>query len=156
MIHVSRYGRIGKDNVAEEDQRGCFLLIVAVLVLCVSAFLAHREVVYFIFGEQTAAAVDRVFDVRGRNSNTTVIFEFTDSATGKERRESDQMRLGWRPPPGRLKIQYVPGSDTYARVAGHTQQWSLWVFGASLTAIIVYIGWLVREANTPMRTRRRS
>jgi hypothetical protein len=111
MIHVSRYGRIGKDNVADDDQRGCFLLLVAVLVLCVSAFLAHREVVYFIFGEQTAAAVDRVFDVRGRSANTTVIFEFTDVATGQQRRESDQMHLGWRPPPGRLKVQYVPGSD---------------------------------------------
>jgi hypothetical protein len=155
MYYFSGYGGSGKDPVAHDDQRGCFILIAGVLIVCVSAFLAHREIIYACFGRQAMAAVQRVFDVRGRTSSTTVIFEFTDAKTGKQRRESDQFRVGWRPPPGPLKVQYVPGSDIYVRVAGHTQQWSLWVFGASLAAAFVYIGMLIREANSPIRRSRR-
>jgi hypothetical protein len=155
MIHVPHYGRIGKDNVADDDRRGCFFLLAGVLIVCVSAFLAYREIVYLCFARQAEATVEKVFDTRGRNPATTVIFEFTEAETGKQRRESDQLQLGWRPPPGPLVVQYVPGWNLYVRVAGNTQQWSLWVFGASLAAAIVYIGLLVREANTPVRRRRR-
>lgn len=155
MIHVSRYGRIGKDNASDEDQQGCLLLFFGTILVCVSAFLAYREIIYLCFGRVTDAAVERVFDVTGRNPQTTVIFNFTDAESGEQRRESDQLRLGWRPLPGPLPVEYVSGSETFVRVAGHRQQWSLWVFGASLTAAILYIGKLIREANRPIRRKPR-
>lgn len=155
MIHVSRYGRIGKDNASDEDQHGCLLLFFGVIIVCASAFLSYREIVYLCFGRQAEATIERVFDVTGRNPATTVIFHFTDAKTGEQRRDSDQLRLGWRPLPGPLAVEYVPGWELYVRVAGHRQQWSLWVFGASLAAAIVYIGLLIRDAHRPIgRTRR--
>lgn len=155
MFHLPGYSRIDNDNLDEDDRQGCFFLIIGAIVVSVSAFLAYREVIYLCFGRQTAATVERVFDVRGRHANTTVIFNFTDAGTEEQRRESDQLRLGWRPLPGPLPVEYVSGSASFVRVAGHRQRWSLWVFGASLTAAILYIGKLVREANRPIRRKRR-
>jgi len=148
--------RLHQNDDDDEHSRGCLLLIAAIVLVCVTAFLSWREIVYLCRGQTTDAAVLRVFDVEMRRSaHTTVQFEFTDPSTNTQRLHSDDMHLGWRPPDGPLRVEFVPGADAYARVAGYTQRWSLWVFGASVTAATAYIVMLAREANTPIRRQRR-
>lgn len=154
-MYVSGLRRRYDDNLDDDDRRGCFVAMAAVALVCVSAFLSWRELVYLTRSRFIDATVLRVYDVRGRSAGTVIDFEFTDPATGALRRHSHKLSLGWRQPPGPLRVEFVPGSDTYARVAGHTQRWSLWVFGASLAAAGVYLGLLIREANTPIQRQRR-
>jgi len=154
-MYIRSFRRGSDRDVADDDQRGCLLVVAGSILLAVSAFLASREIVYLCCGRDAQATLLRLYDTRGRDPGTTVDFEFLDAGSGQQRRHSDQLRLGWRPPPGPLAIEYVPGWETFARVAGHTQQWSLWVFGAALTLAIVYIGLLIREAGAPIRRQRK-
>lgn len=146
--------RSRSDDAGDDEQRGCLFIILGTLIVGVSAWMASREIVYLCCGKFADARVLRVYDSVSRDSRTTVDFEFADPETGNLRRHSYEMAAGWRPPTGPLKVEYVPGAETFARVAGSHQRWSLWIFGASLIAIIVYIGWLIREANSPICRKR--
>jgi hypothetical protein len=139
------------EGEADEGQRGCLLLIVGAVVVGASAWMASREIVYLWRGQIVDATVVRTLDLQTERPHTIIDFDYADPQTKESRLSSTEMPLGWRAPGGRLKIECVPGSDTFARVQGSHQRWSLWVFGASLIAMFAYVGWLIREANTPIR-----
>lgn len=143
------------DRLDDDDRRGCGIALAIVVLVCVASFLAWREAYYMVRGRTTDAEVLRVYDVRGNDSATIVDYEFVDPATGARRRHSDHLPLGWQCPPGPLRVEFVPGAETYARVAGQTQRWSLWVLCGSLLAAGIYLGLLIREANTPIQRMRR-
>jgi hypothetical protein len=155
ILQLLGFRQNGSDDESDEQQRGCLFLIVGVLIVGVSAWFASREVRYLWGGELVDATVLRVLDSQGEHPHSTVDFEFKDPRTGDVRRHSAELPLGWRASDGRLQVECVPGADSYARVRGTHQQWSLWVFGASLIACGAYLGWLIREANTPIRRNRR-
>lgn len=154
-MHLSGLRRRYDDNLSDDDRRGCVFAMAATALVCVSAFLSWRELVYLTRSRFVDATVLRIYETHGRGAGTVVDFEFTDPATGALRRHSHKLSLGWRQPPGPLRIEFVPGSDTYARVAGHTQRWSLWFFGGALLTAGIYLGRLIREANTPIQRKRR-
>ena len=150
-MYASGLRRRHEDNLSDDDRRGCVIAMVATAIVCVSAILSWRELVYLTRSQFIDAELLRTYEVHGRGRGTIVDFEFTDPETKRRRRHSHKLRLGWRPPPGPLRVQFVSGATSYARIAGHTQRWSLWVFGGSLIAAGIFLGRVIREANEPLR-----
>jgi hypothetical protein len=104
------------EGEADEGQRGCLLLIVGAVVVGASAWMASREIVYLWRGQIVDATVVRTLDLQTERPHTIIDFDYADPQTKESRRSSTEMPLGWRAPGGRLKIECVPGSDTFARV----------------------------------------
>lgn len=152
-MYASGLRRRYEDNLSDDDRRGCVIAMVATAVVCVSAVLSWRELVYLARSDIIDADVLRVYEVRGRGRGTVVDFQFVDPGTNQRRRHSHKVRLGYQPPPGPLRVEFVSGASSFARIAGHTQRWSLWVFGGSLVVAAVFLVRVYREANEPVRRR---
>ena len=154
-MYASGLRRRYEDNLSEDDRRGCVIAMVATAVVCVSAVLSWRELVYLARSDFIDAEVLRVYEVRGRGRGTFVDFQFVDPGTKQRRRHSHKVRLGYQPPPGPLRVEFVSGAGSFARIAGHTQRWSLWVFGGSLGVATIFVVRVSREANAPIRRKKR-
>jgi hypothetical protein len=146
----------GDDEVEAEGFIGCVIALALAVFVCVSTLLAWREIMYFCFSRETDAALLGYHEPGRRTTERTLVsFEFTEPESGLVRRHSQMVPRGWPAPAGPLRVQFIPGADSYARVAGYTQRWALWMFGGSLLAAATFVARALREANSPIRRRRR-
>lgn len=77
-----------------------------------------------------------------QGSTQTIEFEFEDAA-GNVHPSQDTVSVNWKAPQdGQIRVQYVPGSTTSSRIAGHINWGPIGSLGVSLLlfgAILVYV-----------------
>jgi hypothetical protein len=128
------------------------------MAFLISGCFARDEFRYAIWGARTKATVDDTSTHRfGRNSSPVkvVTLGFNDPATG-HRAGQDQVAPDYPIQPGEtVAVQYIPGDEYAVRVLGNRNLVPVFFFFGCLVAMAVAVGLLAREANQPVRGRRR-
>ena len=146
-----------------DELRKAKLFFAGLVLLIVACFFAYQEFSYLIFGKGTSATVTKVSDVTtrsrtGEHTHRQVEFAFTEP-NGTQRTGEDNMSTSWTPPSsGVVKVQYTPGSDGRARLAGHVNWIGIGMFAVAM-CLLLFFGvrlWLeAREATRPIKKKKR-
>lgn len=140
----------------EELKRFKFIAIAGVIFLF-SAWYSWKEFRYLISGAETRADIHdaRIIEVSGRYGSKSSRLQFNlqyTEADGIGRSDKiETTNLDYElPPDGLLPIQYLPGQENSARIAGSVNWTSLVIFFGSLSWLTVMLLRLIKEANTPI------
>jgi len=160
MVGFGRYRSLRRVSPRAENEEmpfGCFVMIVAPVLFVVSSWYSWEELWYAARGQTTEATVNEVREVRNprrsplfrRGSGAMhygVKYTFTDSATGEDRTERDEIPRSWDKPEGTVQVEYLAESPGWSRLAGNRNYFSVVFFVVGSAALIVSGVLLVREA----------
>jgi hypothetical protein len=145
----------------DKSDRGKMALIIFSLVfLVMGSYLSYVEISYLLFGTETTGTVTKVTDYtrRHRGHEQTyrqVEFSFAEP-NGSQRSGEDNMSTDWTPPSNRvIKVQYTPGADGRARLAGNVKWTGFVILAIALAVILFTVVWLVLEAHAAYRPRKK-
>jgi hypothetical protein len=145
-----------------ELRKAKWLLFMGVLFLF-SAFFAYSELRFAIWGKTTEAEIIETFETSepglGRkavvrhvvngpeNDILAVKFRFKEEG-GTLHEERDDVPISWTlDDPEKVTVQYIPGEPESARLAGHSNDGSVYLFLAML-ALLMFFGYrLYRHAS---------
>jgi hypothetical protein len=146
----------------DDDFNSLKILGVCGLVLLISLWFAWTEMRYLIFADIATARVIEadIVETSGRRGRRIqklfVEYQFTEE-DGTHRSEDDRAAADFPlPNDGTVEVQYIPGVADDSRLSGNSNQWSLYVVGVCFVLAGVMLWKLIREANSPIPTSRRS
>ena len=134
------------------------VLILGLVFLVMGTYLSYVEFSYLFFGKETTGNVTTVtnYSRRSRGHETRyrqVEFTFTETK-GTQRTGQDNMAEDWTPPPnGVIKVQYTPGADGRARIAGPVKWTGFVILAIAVAGILVAAVWLAIEAHAAYKPR---
>ena len=144
----------------EEDELRKFKLILgAFCAFLISGYFAYQECKFLVWGATAEATITNMFETTGTGRNRrslrlAIEYTFTDSATGS-RSERDDVPISWPIPQGTVTVQYLPGVAKSSRLLGNSSTFFVWIFCGCI-ALLGYAGYrLYKEANEPVRPKRR-
>ena len=139
------------------------LVILILIFLVMGGYYSYVEIAYLFQGRETTGTVTKVTDVTKRRrfgtyTSREVEFAFAES-NGTQRSGEDSKGTNWTPPSnGVIEVQYTPGANGRARLAGPVQ-WIGFVFLAIAVAVILFVAvrlWLeAQEAYRPRKKKKR-
>lgn len=144
------------DNENELARAKWFLGCLVLFLL--SGCLSYQELAYLINGHETQANITKVYESRGRRGSTrlTVEYAFTEQ-NGKQRKAMDTVSTDWPVPAnGKVAVQYTPGEDGSARLAGGVNWIGPGMFALSICVLGVIAVRLLLEGAKEPKPRRRS
>jgi hypothetical protein len=110
------------------------------VLFVISGVITIGEIGYFLWGQTTTAEfkkVQPVYDNRGPARMQSVKYAFIDD-DGHRRVERNRVPLDWKPPAnGRLRIEYVPGTEGKSRLAGSRNDAMVYVFFGTLAFSLI-------------------
>lgn len=137
-------------------------IFLALLATAVSACHAYHEARYLARGRKAPGVVTAAYVIKKPRAKRSwdrevlgVKADFT-GADGKHHTADDTLPTSSKLAPGdEVVVEYIPGEGRSGRLEGNREYFWLAVLPASLVASGIFVGMLVREANGPIKKKRR-
>lgn len=137
-------------------------VFLALLAIVVSGCYAYHEVRYLAWGRKAPGVVTAAYTVKKPRARRSwdrellgVKVDYT-GADGKPHAADDKLPISSKLAPGdAVVVEYIPGEGRSGRLEGNREYFWLAVLPASLVASVILVGMLVREANGPVKKKRR-
>jgi hypothetical protein len=138
----------------DDEMRRLKWLLLAGLILIVSAFFSWRELKYAVLGSTVDARLVRTYETteggrRGRSREKIAVeYEFTDK-DGTVRKETDTISTSEPRPAGpTVLVQYRSGSPDASRLSGNSQRIWLLVFLGCIAFVGFKIWSIMKESKS--------
>jgi hypothetical protein len=140
-----------------------WLMIGSLLLIVIGGYFSFVEVSYVLLGKETTGAVTKVSDVTRRHRGHEQTYrevEFTFAEpNGAQRTGEDTMETTWTPPSnGFIKVQYTPGINGRARLAGNAKWRGFVILAVGMVVFLFASVWLwlgARQAYRPREKKKR-
>jgi hypothetical protein len=151
---------IARDEAAMSDRNKVGLIVVTLVFLGMGGYFSYVEISYLLLGRETTGTVNKVTDFTRRHrghEHTYRQVEFTFAEpNGTRRTGEDNMDTSWMPPSsGVIKVQYTPGVNGRARLAGNVKWSGFVIFAVALAVLFFAVGWLWLDARAAYKPRKK-